>query len=187
MNPTTHIYIETMSVVFVIIFVYLFGLSYEDYNKKKKIKKINDEPLPKSEINEVINAWRVWRLVSNGKNAILRSCVTGAMWEAGVPMAATEKLLARQKYNGVYAYKKEIEPKDYGYTIADGSEGEILVHGRIALWGKVIEHEEGYRAEFAYPTHIIVPAVKNAKNIAQAIRAEYGCEATVLGEQVTHT
>lgn len=29
--------------------------------------------------------------------------------------------------------------------------GHLLVLGKVALWGKVIEHEKGYRAEFAYP------------------------------------
>lgn len=31
------------------------------------------------------------------------------------------------------------------------------VWGEVNLWGKVIEHDEGYRAEFAYPRRLIVP------------------------------
>ena len=26
-----------------------------------------------------------------------------------------------------------------------------IIFGKVALWGKIIEHEKGYRAEFAYP------------------------------------
>lgn len=33
--------------------------------------------------------------------------------------------------------------------------GEIL--GRVALWGKVVEHEQGYRGEYAYPQALYVP------------------------------
>ncbi len=32
-----------------------------------------------------------------------------------------------------------------------------LVSGEVSLWGRVIEHEHGYRAEYAYPQRIIVP------------------------------
>ena len=31
------------------------------------------------------------------------------------------------------------------------------VWGEVALWGDVIEHEDGYRAQSAYPRHCYVP------------------------------
>ena len=137
-------------------------------------------PLPKSESNEPIVAWRVWRLVTNGKSAILRSCWTGDVWEAGYPMTAKEELSGDQKQNGVHAFKRETQPKGYDHGMPRDIRDELVVHGKISLWGRVIEHEDGYRAQFAYPTHIIVPNVDNATSIAQAIRAEYGCEVTIL-------
>ena len=33
-----------------------------------------------------------------------------------------------------------------------------LVWGEVSLWGTVIEHEHGYRAQYAYPRRITVPA-----------------------------
>lgn len=33
----------------------------------------------------------------------------------------------------------------------------VEVTGEVALWGKLIEHEQGYRAELAYPRRLIVP------------------------------
>jgi hypothetical protein len=32
-----------------------------------------------------------------------------------------------------------------------------LVSGEVSLWGRLIEHEHGYRAEYAYPRRILVP------------------------------
>lgn len=32
-----------------------------------------------------------------------------------------------------------------------------LVHGEVWLWGKVVEHQLGYRAEFAYPKSLTLP------------------------------
>ena len=52
------------------------------------------------------------------------------------------------------------------------------VRGEVYLWGKVIEHEYGYRAEFAYPKTIYLvrgcaPAIRQ-RNID--IARIYGCE-----------
>ena len=42
-----------------------------------------------------------------------------------------------------------------------------LIRGEVYLWGKIVEHEFGYRAEFAYPKKLY-----KHKNLAQ----KYGCE-----------
>lgn len=31
------------------------------------------------------------------------------------------------------------------------------IHGEVYLWGKVVQHELGYRAQFAYPRNLIIP------------------------------
>ena len=49
---------------------------------------------------------------------------------------------------GFYAYKTEGGVATSGYF--DPGDG-LSVAGRVALWGKVIEHETGFRAVFAYP------------------------------------
>ncbi len=36
--------------------------------------------------------------------------------------------------------------------------GDWAVLGEVALWGKVVEHEDGYRAEHAMVRHLVVPA-----------------------------
>ena len=56
----------------------------------------------------------------------------------------------------------------------------MVAYGKVALWGRVIEHEHGYRAQYAYPQSIVVPAsVPNAQNVARALANTYGCEARV--------
>jgi hypothetical protein len=65
---------------------------------------------------------------------------------------------------GIYAYKekprllREIRNK---MTIPAIYSGLRLVYGEINLWGKVIEHEDGYRAQFGYPKRLwCTPAIE---------------------------
>jgi hypothetical protein len=47
----------------------------------------------------------------------------------------------------------------------------VLVVGQVAQWGKVIQHERGWRAQYAYPTHLYVFTDEAA--IAERLRARY--------------
>jgi hypothetical protein len=67
---------------------------------------------------------------------------------------------------GIYAYKEK--PRllgeiriTYGRPMAPPVSGVRLVYGEINLWGKVIEHEDGYRAQFGYPKRLwCTPAIE---------------------------
>ena len=48
---------------------------------------------------------------------------------------------------------------------------DVLVVGQIAQWGRVIQHERGWRAQYAYPTHLYVLTEQAA--IADRLRAHY--------------
>jgi hypothetical protein len=53
---------------------------------------------------------------------------------------------------GVYAAKNSEHIYKCGY-------GKFAVHGEVYLWGRVVEHERGWRAEFAYPkTFVLSPS-----------------------------
>jgi hypothetical protein len=53
---------------------------------------------------------------------------------------------------GVHAYRWQ------GDDPANGAfESSHLVPGIVALWGRVLEYEDGYRAEMAYPAALILP------------------------------
>ncbi len=54
---------------------------------------------------------------------------------------------------------------------------ETLVVGQVALWGRVIEFERGWRAQFGYPTHLY--ALSDDELLAQALRDRYGVPVAV--------
>jgi len=59
---------------------------------------------------------------------------------------------------GIYAYK---EKPRLLREIRNIYSGLRLVYGEINLWGKVIEHENGYRAQFGYPKRLwCTPAIE---------------------------
>jgi hypothetical protein len=51
---------------------------------------------------------------------------------------------------GVYAAKNLAHLRKIGYA-------DHGVHGEVYLWGKVVEHRFGYRAQYAYPKSIVLP------------------------------
>jgi hypothetical protein len=111
--------------------------------------------LPKSFIAGPILAHRRWRIY--GEN--LSSLNFKVFIEPGVPQKAAclavvrygshgEKDQRLSPYSGCtcghYAYKRM-------ESLAHLTPAESCVDGLVALWGKIIEHELGYRAEYAYP------------------------------------
>lgn len=78
-------------------------------------------------------------------------------------------------HTGIHAYKTLVQPEKYGYQYPPEThlKGEQFVYGQIALWGRVIEHEDGYRAQFGYPLKIHAAYLPLARIIARC----YGIEA----------
>lgn len=88
-----------------------------------------------------ILAWRSWGLTDHGR---LFSPISGREWYPGRPFRAfcrgrAHRAPDRSCECGVYATKRA---PDVPLS---------AVAGPVYLWGRVIEHELGYRAEFAYP------------------------------------
>ena len=80
---------------------------------------------------------------------------------------------------GIYAYK---EKPRLLHEIKNSCSGLRLVYGEINLWGKVIEHEDGYRAQFGYPKRLwCTPAIEP---LAGWIGYVYGvpCEVMPTGD-----
>ena len=91
----------------------------------------------------------------------LRSLVTDTCWpqhqalearditkETTLPPGWQYGPLSMMIYNpGIHAYKAR--PEDNAYW----SSWEVF--GRVALWGTIVEHEDGYRAQFSYPVEFI--------------------------------
>lgn len=88
-------------------------------------------------LGEII-AWRGWKITAQG---FLRSMSADVIWAPHEPMEG--KIKSTEEHNGCYAYKT-------ASTFLKNHENTGLdVYGRVALWGDIIEHELGYRAQFA--------------------------------------
>ena len=104
-------------------------------------------------------AHRVWRWDERG----LRS-LNGELWFPGqhlearcrvAPAArhmaeAANEVPHRKCTCGIYAAKNSEHLRQIGY--ADGG-----VCGEVYLWGTVVEHKLGWRAQFAYPKNLVLP------------------------------
>jgi len=129
-----------------------------DAAKLESLKKA--EPYKVAErmpdLMEVITAWRAWRVVNNGGYR-LKALGTEHIWEPKAQVnakcdsrSAAHPAPAMECQCGVWAFK-ELD----GLVAAIGtSYGEIKVLGQVSLWGRVVETENGYRAEKAYPAEL---------------------------------
>jgi hypothetical protein len=108
--------------------------------------------------------YRVWRWNATGLNSL-----NGEPWLPGRRLAAGCRAAARRTIVGgaeavhgahdpphsdctcgVYAAKNLEHLRQFGY------EGRGI-HGEVYLWGTVVEHKLGWRAQFAYPKSLFLP------------------------------
>jgi hypothetical protein len=48
--------------------------------------------------------------------------------------------------HGIYSFRDVIRSREeYGY---DPGVDELLLFGKVKIWGEIVEHQEGYRSEF---------------------------------------
>ena len=95
---------------------------------------------------------RAWQCDDSGLNSL-----NGEHWPSGLALTARCKMAsdrhqAPQKRCtcGVYAARSLDQLRDIGYAA-------FAIYGEVYLWGVVIEHELGWRAQFAYPKNLVVP------------------------------
>jgi len=51
------------------------------------------------------------------------------------------------RVHGIYSFRDVIRSKqEYGYDLGVD---EPLLFGKVKIWGEIVEHEEGYRSQFA--------------------------------------
>lgn len=82
-----------------------------------------------------ITAWRTWAIVGGW----LKSASADVIWAPGEPMEGDTKT------HGCYAYKAKRDAIKHMVKETGG----VGIVGSVALWGSVVEHEIGYRAQFA--------------------------------------
>lgn len=122
-------------------------------------------PLPVSEIRlgEII-AWRGWWGDDSG---YLRSFSQEVIWPPGEAMEG--RVSSEEHGAGVYAFKTKKLLFDFMRKETAG-----MIWGSVALWGDVVEHELGWRAQFAASLEGQFPADGSAK--IDEIRKRYGLE-----------
>jgi hypothetical protein len=126
---------------------------------------------PPAASDEPIIAWRAWRVALASDDPTLGSMYVSYFWPAGQPAQADR---IGDYYDGPPTGIHAFRTKDA--LLATFEHDSHLVFGTVALWGRVIEHEHGYRAEFAYPQRLYVADAGLAQGLARA----YGCEVEVL-------
>lgn len=103
-----------------------------------------------------IMAWRIWKIAIGSAQCLLRSVATDFVWLPKQPVEGD--VLAGF---GIHAYKDAYGP------VHDGYAGGQYVVGQVALWGDVVEHEKGYRAQYAS-----VRSLDHWSNVSDGVRAK---------------
>jgi hypothetical protein len=108
---------------------------------------------PRSDhVIEPVEGWRSWELERDDEGLRLVSPLVEVGWPAGEALEATCRRHAAHDAPdpdctcGIYA----VTSPDALGTVRGG----VSVVGSIALWGRVVEHEKGYRGELAYPQRL---------------------------------
>jgi hypothetical protein len=95
-------------------------------------------------LGEIIG-YRAWRVIEprwfrRGDDRLHSVYISDYVWEPDKPASGDVRR------HGVYSFRDVITSRqEYGYPMASGH----LLFGRVKIWGEVVEHESGYRSEFA--------------------------------------
>lgn len=145
--------------------------------------------------SEPLLGWRAWTVAEAATGPELRSLVYAHAWPPGGPMRQVCEpggcLAARwpnQPHTcGIHAFKERSDAEAYPRTwearrSGGARSGSVYAIGRVSLWGRVIEHERGYRAALAYPFDLFLPP--QHRPLAIPLAARYGVEVMVDGSRL---
>jgi hypothetical protein len=111
------------------------------------------------EIGEAIG-WRAWRVVEDEDELRLASVLYDDVWPPGEPLRAAcvsgHRAPDFDCTCGVYAARRPELARPYRVG-RDDARTVCRVLGRVALWGDVVEHRDGWRASHAYPLELWLP------------------------------
>jgi len=149
---------------------------------------------------EPVSGWRAWLVSEVDGRPLLGGVVFHAAWEPGVPHVAQCLHFRPQRLRpwrrrspdheapgegcrcGIYAAAELADARDYAVPgrLPEPVRWPTLhrVVGRAALWGRVVEHERGWRASHGYPELLLVPA-DDASWLVPALEA-YGVPIEVV-------
>lgn len=111
-----------------------------------------------------VTGWRIWIV---GNDLTLRSVTVDVWWQPGEVMNGDVSAY------GVYAFKT----REQNYTEHLITAGQIVVLGTVAMWGEIVEHEDGYRAEHARITSLVevggADSLRDANIILNSLQIKY--------------
>jgi hypothetical protein len=120
---------------------------------------------PAPDYAEALIGWRVWCVVETAHGLRLASVIEDDLWPVRMELVARCRSHERGDGHtapaiecscGVHATHEPAAVRTY-LRGRDGPTTIARVLGRVLLWGRVVEHEYGWRAERAYPLELIVP------------------------------
>lgn len=143
---------------------YQSALSYFTSGMVSVIADVSKEQIQAMSVEQSfgeLTAFRVWRVTGKPE---LKSSYRDTIWPVGQIMKA-HLPPASDTASGLYGWKSVFELAEYSKRIQESARSNYDINtdtlrmspidvptlciGRVHLWGEVIEHERGYRAEFA--------------------------------------
>ncbi|MDO8475041.1 MAG: hypothetical protein Q7W02_02400 [Candidatus Rokubacteria bacterium] len=136
--------------------------------------------LPLEVSDEPLVGWRCWYVLP-GEGLLRPIYKRGLAWK---PRQAHEAVCPEESHEvpadgckcGIWAVCHPMLLQEVAWAFAPPSGTPrlpgVVVVGQVALWGKIVEHERGWRASAAYPRHLY--ALTDDPMVAETLRERYG-------------
>ena len=153
----------------------------------EKLVGLSDEDFRAPDLIGTVEGWRAWNVNPTpppfGNPPKLFSATWDYYWSPRIKARADCHKRGGQDHVpgegctcGFYSAKTLTHLRSMGYHVYD--EGSMTVVGRLANWGKVIEGNQGWRSEFAYPVKLYVPF--EGWRLAKPLSKAYGVPVELL-------
>lgn len=133
---------------------------------------------------EAILGWRLWQVIESEPSSYrLAAWSTDRLVWPPLVRAQGHCLLGGRGHAvpdrrcgcGLYAFRtRELAER----ALAAEMRPVPCVLGQVSLWGRVVEHREGWRAQFGYPYELLV--VTGDDTLARELRSTYAVDVDVL-------
>lgn len=135
--------------------------------------------------NGTVIGWRYWRVISGWPYMLLASPIHGEIgWTPRVRKSATCELHDHSAPSfdctcGIYA-TKDMDSE----TLAEEAIFKpAIAYGRVSLWGRIVEHKHGYRAQFAYPLDLVLAGDDTA--LVDRLTTAYGIDVQLADQTLS--
>lgn len=156
-------------------------------------------------LTEPLVGWRAWRIVMDEEAVLLRGITHHVVWPPGEALEATCTQCQRH-FPETPVPQESHECGMYGFWSKRPFVPYMLARSPIAIgfasyWGRVIQHEDGFRAQYAYPLELWVmpvyivhgvnphPAFLSQRTLdvfTRGLRQQYSVEVSVADSDLVH-